>query len=89
MSHRGDTDGKLALAVNKTYRHAAIKKTDLIAEMHTWGVRRPDQVVDDTLGLLDEVVAREQPLPGAHPRLRESIRQIVRNLIDGRAAGAE
>ena len=80
MAHHGDADGKTALAVNKKYRHAEITRADLVAEMQTWGVRRPGQVVDATLGRLDEIVAHEQPLDGAHPRLQEAIVQFIRNL---------
>ncbi|MEW1961057.1 HipA domain-containing protein [Microbacterium sp. NPDC077644] len=89
MMHRGDTDGRMALAVNKKYRHAEITRADLVAEIKTWGVRRPDHIVETTLAQLEAAVDQEEPLNGAHPSLRADILRFTRNLIGGRAAGAE
>ncbi|GAA3775641.1 type II toxin-antitoxin system HipA family toxin [Microbacterium kribbense] len=89
MAHHRDADGKLALAVNKKYRHSEITRRDLVAEMQTWGLRRPDQLVAATLERLNELIAHERPLEGAHPMLRKDVLRFTRNLVDGRAAGAE
>lgn len=87
MAHHGGADGKMALAVNKKYRHAEITRGDLVAEMQSWGVRRADLVVGAALDQLETTIDHEQPLDGAHPRLRDEILRFTRNLRDGRAVG--
>jgi serine/threonine-protein kinase HipA len=87
MAHHRDTGGKMALAVNKKYRHSEITRRDLVAEIQTWGVRRPDQLVESTLEQLNETATREHPLKGAHPELRDEVLRFTRNLLNGREVG--
>lgn len=88
MSHHADTDGKMALAINKKYRHADLTAEDLIAELRVWGVRRPEPLVQDTLEELRTLVQGEVPAEGSHPTLQEDVLRYVGNLLDGRAIGA-
>lgn len=86
QTHIADIDGKVALAVNGTYRHAGLTMADLVAEITKWGVRRAGRIVDDCLVEISEVVAKETPLPGAHPALQENIATFTENLREGRPA---
>ncbi len=88
MSHHTDAAGKLALAINKKYRHADLVADDLITELRVWGVRRPEPLVREALEELQALVQFEVPSDGAHPNLQEDILRFVRNLLDGRAIGA-
>ncbi|MGH3349362.1 MAG: type II toxin-antitoxin system HipA family toxin [Nocardioides sp.] len=87
QSHLSGIDGKMALAVNGSYRHAGLAASDIKAEIAKWGVRRADRIVDDCLAEIAEVVAKETPLPGAHPALQEDIATFTENLREGRLAG--
>ncbi len=87
MAHHRDSDGKMALAVNKKYQHSEVTRADLVAEMQTWGARRPEQLVQSTLERLFEIAEGEQPLDGAYPLLRDDVLRFTRNLIEGRAVG--
>lgn len=89
MAHHRDSDGKMALAVNKKYQHSEVTRADLVAEMQTWGARRPEQLVQSTLERLFEIAEGEQPLDGAYPLLRDDVLRFTRNLIEGRAVGGE
>ncbi|MDX2377881.1 HipA domain-containing protein [Microbacterium sp. LRZ72] len=89
MAHRSDVDGRLALAVNGEYAHTRVTSADLVAETSAWGLRRAQRVVDATLEEIDALVGRETPLEGAATNLHDRIRRSVRNLIEGRAAGAD
>lgn len=80
QAHIPDIDGKMALAVNGTYRHAGLTTADLVAEITKWGVRRADSIVADCLADIAEVVRKEDPPEGAHPRLQQDISTFVRNL---------
>ena len=87
QSHLPGIDGKMALAVNGTYRHAALDASDVEAEISTWGVRRADRIVEDCLAEIAEVVAEETPLPGAHPALQDDIATFTKNLREARPVG--
>ncbi len=87
-AHASETDGRMALAINKKYRHAEITRNDLEAEFARWGMRRAPQAVTDTLGAIANALDEEAPLSGAHPALQDSLRNSVANLLDGRAIGA-
>lgn len=87
QTHIADIDGKMALAVNGTYRHAGLTTADLVAEVTKWGVRRADSIVADCLADIADVVGKEDPLEGAHPRLQQDITSFVRNLRNGDPAG--
>lgn len=88
LVHQSDTDGKMALAVNKKYRHGHITRADLIAELQSWRLRNPEELVDSVLSELDAAVETETPLEGAHSLLQDDIKRFIRNLMAGRAAGA-
>lgn len=82
-------DGELALAVDGTYRHAAVTRSHLTAEIASWGVRGADDLVDRTLHEILDVTEREVPDPRAHPHLVDDLSRFTRNLLAGRPAGAE
>jgi len=73
-------DGKLALAVNRKYRHADITNDHLQAEFTSWGLKRAAVTIDQTLELIEAFVAREAPLDGAFPELQEQILGFVGKL---------
>ncbi|WP_417564206.1 type II toxin-antitoxin system HipA family toxin [Microbacterium sp.] len=81
-------DGKLALAVNKKYRHLDITRDDLYIELASWGLRRSSIVVDETLDELASIIEDEAPLDGAFAGLRAQILGFVDNLRNGRPAGS-
>ena len=81
-------DGRMALAVNRRYRHADLTRDDLVAELTTWGLRRAEHLVDETLARLNEAIEAEEPLPGAHPEVKEYVRRYTTNLVRHRPAGA-
>ncbi|MFT4295183.1 MAG: HipA domain-containing protein [Micropruina sp.] len=80
-------DGRLALAVNKKYRHREVVRNDLVAEITSWGLVRATRVVDDTLEELTTLAAAETPLPGAFGHLQEQILGFTENLRNGRPVG--
>lgn len=82
-------DGELALAVDRTYRHGAVTRANLAAEIGAWGVRDADDLVGATLDEILDAVAHEAPHPHAHPALRDDVARFTRNLLVGREAGRE
>lgn len=87
QSHLPGIDGKMALAVGGSYRHAGLASSDLEAEIMKWGVRRADRIVEDCLAEIAETVAKETPLPGAHPALQQDIATFTEHLRAGRQVG--
>ncbi len=83
LAHAPTADGRMALAINGTYRHADITRDDLIAEIGSWGIRRAAAVVADTLEELTDALSAETPLDGAHPALQESVRAFTSRLQRG------
>lgn len=79
--------GRLALAVNGEYRHAAVTRADLEQEISSWGVRRATRIVGDALDDLTEAVRAEVPLDHARTDLHEQIERFVVNLQAGDALG--
>ena len=73
-------DSKLALAVNRKYRHADITNDHLQAEFTSWGLKRAAATIDQTLALIEAFVAREAPLDGTFPELQEQILGFVGKL---------
>jgi serine/threonine-protein kinase HipA len=73
-------DGRLALAVNRKYRHADVTGDDLVTEFTSWGLRRAATTIVDTLDHLEEAVKEEDPLDGAFPALREQIQGFINHL---------
>ena len=80
-------DGRLALAVNKRYRHSEITRDDLHAEIAGWGLRSSAVTIEETLEELGVIAREEVPLDGAAPSLQESILGFIDNLRAGRAVG--
>lgn len=83
-----NNDGKMALAINKKYRHQEITRNDLSAEFAEWGLKNPDQLIDETLEEVATAVEGETPLQGAYPYLQEQIGGFIGNLRHDRAVGA-
>lgn len=81
-------DGRLALAVDKKYRHAEITRDDLEAEFAEWRLRRASNTVDETLEELRTVILDESPLDGAFPGLQDQVLGFTENLRHGRPAGS-
>ena len=81
-------DGELALAVNRTYRHASVTREDLIAEFSSWRLRQVERIIDDALDELIESATSEVPLPGAFSDLQAQILGFARHLREGRRVGA-
>lgn len=82
-------DGELALAVDGVYRHAALTRADLVAEVASWRLRDAEKLVDDVLASVAEIVEIEVPADGAHPSLVEDIQGFTASLRAGRSVGAE
>lgn len=79
-----NNDGRLALAVNRRYRHSEIRRADLVSQFERWHLPRSSQLVDDTLEQLAAVVATEQPLDGSFPELHDHVTTFIKNLQSGR-----
>jgi serine/threonine-protein kinase HipA len=82
-----DSDGKMALAINRKYLHAAITREDLIAEGKSWNVRSPEAAVTSALEAVEAFVRAESPVPNAFAGLQDDIARFTRNLLEGRPAG--
>jgi serine/threonine-protein kinase HipA len=80
-------DGKLALAVNKRYRHSEITRDDLHAEFAEWGVRNAARTITTTLEELQAIARDEVELDGAALALQDRILVFVDNLLYGSPAG--
>ena len=53
-----DSNGKMALAINRKYLHTAITIDDLMAEGHSWNVRSPRAIITDALEAFDVISAQ-------------------------------
>ena len=82
-----DSGGKMALAVNREYTHAAITLDDLVAEGELWKVRSPRGIVTSTLEAVEAFVHAENPVDGAYTGLRDDIERFTGNLLGGRPTG--
>jgi serine/threonine-protein kinase HipA len=80
-------DGKLALAVNKKYRHRDITRDDLLAEFSSWGLRRASLTLDEAVDELQLAISQEKPLAGAYPLLQQRVTEFVDNLSRGLPLG--
>jgi serine/threonine-protein kinase HipA len=83
-----DSDGKMALAINRKYLHAAITREDLIAEGQSWNVRSAEAIVISALEAVDAFVVAEAPVPNAFAGVQDDIARFTRNLLEGRPAGS-
>lgn len=73
-------DGKMALAINKKYRHHEITYTDLVAELSSWGLPRSDGLVNEVLKQTEGLVTQRRPLPGAYEDLQTDILTSIARL---------
>lgn len=80
-------DGKLALAINRKYRHLGLTRSDVVAEVSSWGMRRAERIVGDALEELQSVLGAEDPLDGSAASLKPSVTSFVQNLADGSPIG--
>lgn len=80
-------DGKLALAVNKKYRHLDVTRDDLDAEFASWGLRHAALIAEEALEELEGIFEKEAPLEGAFEALQEQTLGFVGNLRRGRPVG--
>ncbi len=76
-------DGRLALAVNREYRHSEITRKDLAAEFSTWGLPRAAAVTAACLDELQVVVQEETPLSGSFPELQQQVLECTESLLAG------
>ncbi|MDH6237809.1 HipA domain-containing protein [Cryobacterium sp. CG_9.6] len=79
-----DSDGKMALAINRKYAHAAITIDDLIEEGLSWKVRAPRAIITSALEAVDMFVRSESLVENAYAGLQDDIAMFTRNLLDGR-----
>jgi len=82
-----DGNGKMALAINRKFLHAAITVDDLIEEAQSWKVRSPRTIVMETLDFVKGFVHSEAPVENAYDRLQVDISAFTRNLLEGRPTG--
>ena len=82
-----NSDGKMALAINRKFLHAAITVDDLIEEAESWKVRSPRPIVMETLDSVKGFVYSEAPVERAYDGLQGDIAAFSRNLMEGRPTG--
>ncbi len=82
-------DGRMALAINKKYRHSELTRDDLLAEFVSWGLRRAAVTIGETLDELGSALSEERPLQGAYPLLHEQTAVFVDNLRQGSPVGGK
>ena len=82
-----DGNGKMALAINRKFLHAAITVDDLIEEAQSWKLRSPRTIVMETLDSVKRFVQSEAPVENAYDRLRVDISAFTRNLVKRRPTG--
>lgn len=82
-----DSDGKMALAINRKYGHSDITVDDLVAEAQSWKMRSPRAIIDQTLDATLRFVSQESPVAGAYMGIQDDIVRFTRNLMAGRPTG--
>ncbi|WP_104133775.1 type II toxin-antitoxin system HipA family toxin [Cryobacterium sp. Y62] len=83
-----DSDGKMALAINRKYSHAAITIEDLIVEAEVWNVRAPRSIITSALEAVDALLRSESPVEQAYAGLQDDILRFTKNLLNGRPTGS-
>ncbi|MBK7821417.1 MAG: HipA domain-containing protein [Tessaracoccus sp.] len=86
MAHQS-TDGELAMAVGREYRHAPLTTEHLVRELRGWGVSGAGSLVSETLETILEVARREAPAEGAHLGLQSDIVTFAERLLRGDPVG--
>jgi len=83
-----ETDGEFSFRVNGVLSHAAITRSDLVAEVSTWGFRRSEDMISETLEAIRVVARTQTPHASAEPTIQDEVLRFTQNLLDGRAVGA-
>ena len=83
-----DSDGKMALAINRKYSHAAITLDDLVAEGEAWKVRAPRLIITSVLETVESFARSETPVEQSYAGLQDEIAQFTKNLLSGRPTGS-
>lgn len=86
MAHQ-PTDGELAMAVGREYRHATVAAPHLVHELSEWRLPDAEVIVAETLEVVRDVARREEPLDGAHPGLQRDIMTFAERLLRGDPVG--
>lgn len=86
MRHQA-TNGRMAMAVNGTYRHADLTGADLAAEARSWRLRTPEPVISRSLEALEAFVIGTEPDRRADPTLQSDLLSFTRNLLVGKPVG--
>lgn len=81
------TDGELAMAVGREYRHNLVTSEHLVREFAGWRLSNASQLIQKTLEEIVNVVQVEVPLDGAHIGLQEDILAFARRLLRGEPVG--
>ncbi|WP_213817150.1 type II toxin-antitoxin system HipA family toxin [Glaciihabitans sp. dw_435] len=87
LTHHADLDGRMAMAINGQYPHAAITAEDLIEEGVSWGLRNAGRVVELALESILDTVGAQAPDARSWAGLGDDIAGFTLNLLEGRAAG--
>lgn len=82
------SDGRMALSINRKYRHRELVRGDLVGELSSWGLRRAEGIINHTLEELKSILTEEDPLDRAFAHLNEQLQHFVRNLMEGKPAGS-
>jgi serine/threonine-protein kinase HipA len=86
MAHL-DNDHEMALAINGSYQHAALRADDLVAEVESWGVPNSRPLVMHSLEEIRDLTSRHAPLHGAWPGLQDDVSTFTARLLAGRTIG--
>ena len=84
-----DSDGKMAVAINRNYSHAAITLDDLIVEAEAWNVCAPRSIITSALEAVDALLRAESPVEQAYAGLQDDIARFTKNLLNGRPTGSD
>lgn len=82
VAHRG-----LAMSIEGESDHARITAEAIASEGESWGVRKADRIVADTLAQVARFVDSEEPADGAYPGLRDDLARFTERLRAGNPAG--
>ena len=82
-----DSDGKMALTINRKYGHATITIDDLVAEGEAWKVRAPRLIITSVLEAVESFASSENPVEQAYAGLQDDIARFAKNLLSGLPEG--
>ncbi|TFB74314.1 type II toxin-antitoxin system HipA family toxin [Cryobacterium glaciale] len=72
------SDGKMALAINRKYSHAAITDDDLVAEAEAWKLRAPRSIITSVLEAVESFTCSELPVVQAYTGLQDDIARFTK-----------